>query len=110
EAWLDLLSEDVVTEQQAIKLIDKQWTFLLRSKLEAGNPTFILLNGSTNYFSAIMLKLVTTEQDNNRQLESFNEVLTVWKEYLTEALNSYLQEPLKCDEVSFAVPYTKLIR
>ena len=109
-AWLDLLSEDVVTEQQAIKLIDKQWAFLLKTKLEAGNPAFILLNGSANYFSAIMLKLVTTEQDNNGQLDSFNDVLRVWKEYLIEALNSYLEEPLKCDEVSFAVPYTKLIR
>ena len=99
-AWLDLLSEDVVSEQKAIQLIDKQWTFLLRTKLEAGNPTFILLNGSTNYFSAIMLKLVSTDQEDNSQLAAFNEVLAVWREYLTEAVAEYLAGQLKYDEVS----------
>ena len=99
-AWLDLLSEEVVSEQKAIQLIDKQWTFLLRTKLEAGNPTFILLNGSTNYFSAIMLKLVSTDQEDNSQLAAFNEVLAVWREYLAEATAEYLADQLKYDEVS----------
>lgn len=99
-AWLDLLSEEVVSEQKAIQLIDKQWTFLLRTKLEAGNPTFILLNGSTNYFSAIMLKLVSTDQEDNSQLAAFNEVLAVWREYLAEAAAEYLADQLKYDEVS----------
>ena len=99
-AWLDLLSEEVVSEQKAIQLIDKQWTFLLRTKLEAGNPTFILLNGSTNYFSAIMLKLVSTDQEDNSQLAAFNEVLAVWREYLAEAAAEYQADQLKYDEVS----------
>ncbi|WP_417704958.1 6-hydroxymethylpterin diphosphokinase MptE-like protein [Rheinheimera aquimaris] len=107
ESWLELLSEEVVTEQQAAKLIEKQWAFLLRTKLEPGNPTFILLNGSTNYFSAIMLKLVSTDQEDNSQLAAFLDVLAVWREYLTEVLKEYPANRLKYDEVSMHYLFSK---
>lgn len=99
--WQLLLADDIVTEQQAKQLIEQQWTFLLKSKLQTGNPAFVLFNGSTNYFSAILLKLaVSTDHDDNSQLAAFNEVLAVWREYLSEACLQYLAEPLKYDEVS----------
>lgn len=99
--WQLLLAEDIESEQQAKQLIDEQWKLLLKSKLQLGNPAFILFNGSTNYFSAIMLKLaVSTDHDDNSQLSAFNEVLAVWREYLAKGGEQYLAEPLKYDEVS----------
>ncbi len=103
QQWLELLSADVTTEQQACDLIEQQWTFLLKTKLQAGNPAFILFNGSTNYFSAIMLKLISSTGDGGGSLLSaFNEVLAVWRDYLQQATASYCAEPFTYDKVSVA--------
>lgn len=99
--WLLMIEHDVISEQQAKHLIEQQWKFVLKTKLEPGNPTFMLFNGSTNYFSALMLKLISsTDNEGCSLLPIFNEVLGVWREYLQQALISYCDAPFSADSVS----------
>lgn len=98
--WLNLL-QNVQTIEQAKHLIRQQWQFVLNTTQQLGNPAFILLYGSTNYFSAVLLKLVGVYDDKTEDvLQAFNQVLAIWREYLTEAARQFVEEPLRCDDIS----------
>lgn len=103
EDWQQLLAKDVKSEQEAKDLVEQQWLFILKANAQKSNPAFMLLNGSTNYFSAILLKLaVTASTDERDQIEVFNEVLVVWREYLQRATEQFLAAPLAADKVTLS--------
>lgn len=99
--WLDLLSEDAVDQDSARSIIDVQWNFL-RAKAVANNEmTFCLFHGSANYYAGILTKLASNISDDSTQvLEAFNKVLAIWRDYITEAHQKYLDAPLALDATS----------
>ncbi|MCT8125519.1 motility associated factor glycosyltransferase family protein [Alishewanella sp. BS5-314] len=99
--WQALLAAEVNSEPEAKALIERQWLFLLKANSQKTNPAFMLFNGSTNYFSAILLKLAVTDAtDERNQIDVFNEVLAVWREYLQLATEQFLTAPLAADQVT----------
>lgn len=99
--WLDLLAEDAKNKQDATDLIEKQWQFLRKRAVKNNDVTFCLFHGSANYIAGVLTKLAAniTEEDNEF-LQTFNQVLAVWRSYLQDGQMHYEQEPFKFDAVS----------
>ncbi|MCH8537859.1 MAG: hypothetical protein LAT66_08825, partial [Alkalimonas sp.] len=99
--WLALLSEPVTTSEEAMALIRQQWLLLRESVKNKSNPSYLLMVGSTNYISAVMTKLAVSMDDASPDIaDAFNEVLTIWREYIEKASADFSSEPLQLDGVS----------
>lgn len=105
DRWLGLLEGEVYDAISAKSLIQSQWNFIRACALVEKNLTFSLFYGSANYISGILTKIASgLDHDNEELLGYFKEILQIWREYLTEAKESYLSSPLAFDQtrVGFA--------
>ena len=101
EQWLDLLADDATDMQSARDLISKQWSFMQSRAAAKKDVTFFLFHGSSNFISAVLTKVsanITTENDD--ALDTFNQILAIWRRYLEQGKNLYLTNPLAFDTVS----------
>ncbi len=99
ERWLVLLAEDVKDTTSAKRLIQSQWDLIRACALVEKNLTFSLFYGSANYISGILTKIASgLQNDDVELLEYFHQILQIWRDYLQEAKESYLTEPLGVDQ------------
>jgi hypothetical protein len=99
--WLALLHEPANTAEEAMTLIKQQWLLLRDSVKDKRNPSYLLMSGSTNYISAVLTKLAVSMDDASPDIaDAFNEVLTIWREYIEKASADFSSEPLQLDGVS----------
>lgn len=99
--WLDLLAEDVEDQQSAKVLIEAQWKLLRKRAVKDKDITFCLFHGSANYMAGILTKLAANISDDSPDfLTTFNQVLAIWRDYLQQGLERYLDNPFECDSVS----------
>lgn len=99
ERWLVLLAEDVKDTVSAKRLIQSQWDLIRACALVEKNLTFSLFYGSANYISGILTKIASGLQNDDAELlEYFHQILQIWRDYLQEAKESYLTEPLGFDQ------------
>ena len=62
--------------------------------------TFCLFHGSANFIAAVLTKIAANITDENElALETFNQVLVIWRRYLEQGMELYLAEPLALDQV-----------
>jgi hypothetical protein len=59
----------------------------------------LLFNGSTMYFLSVLTKLLPVN-GTQEQLQRFNQVLSVWHDYLQKAVEEFIAEPMAHDNVS----------
>lgn len=97
--WLEIIAEDISTQEQAKVLIEAQWQHLRHCGANGKNLTFYLLYGSSNYFLGLLTKLMAGIDENPDLVTSFNEVLQLWRDYIENSLSGYIAEPLKHDQV-----------
>lgn len=106
--WQDLLREDATDQQSARDVIAKQWTFMRSRAVASNDMTFCLFHGSANYYAGILTKLASNiDNDSHQVLDTFNKVLGIWRDYLAEANQKYLDEPLALDSTSVQVMFDK---
>lgn len=102
EQWCQMIDTPIVSLAEGRDIISQQWLHLRQSAQEKGNLTMLLFNGSTMYFLSVLTKLLpinSTEQEFNR----FNQVLSIWHDYLQQAAYEFVAEPLKLDQVSVSL-------
>lgn len=98
--WQEITKTNVYTLEDAKVCINKQWEFLKRSTLDKNNLLFCLLYGSSNYFLSLLTKLLPNSDESNADFERFNLVLSYWNNYLEDALEDFISEPIKADKVT----------
>jgi hypothetical protein len=97
--WQELVAVDVTDGVSARKLIREQWTLIRACGLLDKNLTFSLFYGSANYISGILTKIASgLDEDSVELLDNFNQIVQIWRDYLQEAADSYLQDPLAFDQ------------
>jgi hypothetical protein len=101
EQWLEILSVDAENQEQAKALVEKQWQFLRKRAVKDNDLTFCLFHGSANYMAGVLTKLSANISDDNPEfLQTFNQVLEVWRSYIQVGHRQYAEEPFKFDGVS----------
>jgi len=106
--WHDILAEDAKDQADAKALIAAQWLLLRKRAVKDKDITFCLFHGSSNYMAGVMTKLAANISDDNPEfLQTFNQVLALWREYLTVAYQLYNEHPLDLDQVSVSYLFNK---
>lgn len=100
--WCALLTDNIGSYDAAKEIISQQWLLLRNSVQQKGNITMLLFNGSTMYFLSILTKLLPVN-NTEEELQRFNQVLNIWREYLQEAAEEFITEPFKFDSTSVAL-------
>jgi hypothetical protein len=100
QSWLHLLAEDATDISSARHLISEQWAFMRARAVTDKDITFCLFHGSSNFIAAVLTKIAANiSEENEAALETFNQVLRVWRDYLQQGMDLYLTEPLALDSV-----------
>ena len=101
QQWLDILQQDAKDKEEATALIEKQWQFLRKRAVKDNDITFCLFHGSANYMAGVLTKLAANVTDEKPEfLQTFNQILSVWRSYLIEGQTQYVQDPFKFDGVT----------
>ncbi|MBU1312330.1 MAG: DUF115 domain-containing protein [Gammaproteobacteria bacterium] len=101
KSWLNLIENDITCLDEAKSLIRQQWELVKKAAVVDSDLTFCLFHGSSNYISGILTKVASNIQDENEDfIQLYNDVLAVWRDYLTTAYEGYQSQPLVCDSVS----------
>ncbi|HJS15147.1 MAG TPA: 6-hydroxymethylpterin diphosphokinase MptE-like protein [Rheinheimera sp.] len=101
QQWLDILQQDAENKEDATALIEKQWQFLRKRAVKDNDITFCLFHGSANYMAGVLTKLAANiTEDSSEFLQTFNQVLALWRGYLLDGQTYYMQEPFEFDGVS----------
>jgi len=107
DKWLDLLAQDATDITSARALIGEQWTFMRSRAVTDKDITFCLFHGSSNFIAAVLTKIAANINiENNDALETFNQVLTIWRHYLRQGKDIYMIEPLAFDSVCVSYLFT----
>jgi hypothetical protein len=96
--WQDLIKTDASDHKSAKRIIDSQWQFLIDEAANERNITFYLLYGSSNYFLSVLTKILPVD-DSSKDIERFNFVLAIWRQYLAEVVDDFAGQPIKKDNV-----------
>lgn len=96
--WQTLIDIHATDYETAKKIIDSQWQFLIDEAANERNITFYLLYGSSNYFLSVLTKILP-EDGCSKDIERFNFVLDIWRQYLTDVEIDFTDEPIKQDQV-----------
>jgi hypothetical protein len=105
--WQQLLSVDVTNQEEAKALIASQWSLLKRRAVKDKDATFCLFHGSANYMAGIMTKLAANISDEAPEfLQTFNQVLVHWRDYLQQGEELFLNHALECDAVDVNYLFT----
>ncbi len=108
QEWLALFDMDINTQEQAKNFVSEQWRLLQRKARKAGDPTFFLFYGSTNYFGGLMTKVAACISNEDEEfLRVFHQVLQVWRDYVVSACDAFLLQPLKFDDVDVGHLFSK---
>jgi hypothetical protein len=99
EQWCKLIENPVASLAEARDIVSQQWLHLRSSVQQKGNLTMLLFNGSTMYFLSVLTKLLPVN-GTQEQLQRFNQVLSVWHDYLQKAVEEFIAEPMAHDNVS----------
>jgi len=97
QSWFELFKDEFNDLAEAKEFIDKQWQ-LVRSKAVIDDEiTFCVLYGSSNYISGILTKIASGIEEDESLLDTFNQVVAVWKDYLKEAHFRTIHKALDTD-------------
>jgi hypothetical protein len=99
EAWCDIIPSEITTREQAVDSINSQWHFLRARAAEEHNLIFYLFYGSSNYFLSVLTKVLPRSDSHTDDLDRFNIVLKHWRNYLMDALQDFIEQPIKSDTV-----------
>lgn len=100
EELLALLAQDATDIQSARALIAEQWSFMRSRAVIDQDVTFCLFHGSANFIAAVLTKIAANiTEENELALQTFNQVLEIWRRYLERGMELYLTEPLALDQV-----------
>lgn len=98
--WLELLAEDATDIVSARTIISEQWNFMRTRAIANNDITFYLFHGSANFIAAVLTKIAANiSAENDVALQTFNQVLAIWRRYLEQGKESYLAKPLAFDKV-----------
>ena len=65
------------------------------------NMTFFLMHGSSNYLAGVLTKIqANINEEGDEFVDAFNFVLSIYQDYVREARDTYLAEPLALDEIT----------
>jgi hypothetical protein len=107
--WQEILAQDAKDQADAKALIAAQWLLLRKRAVKDKDITFCLFHGSSNYMAGIMTKLAANiSEDTPEFLNTFNQVLQIWRDYLKEGERLYTQEPFELDQVSVSYLFNKI--
>lgn len=105
--WQSLLSEDVTSQEEAKALIASQWTLLKQRAIRDSDATFFLFHGSANYMAGILTKIAANITEETPDfLDTFNQVLAHWRDYLKRGEELFLNHKLDCDSVNVNYLFT----
>ena len=102
--WQDLIGTDAADYYSAKRIIDSQWQFLIDEAANERNITFYLLYGSSNYFLSVLTKILPFDE-HDKDIERFNFVLAIWRQYLTEVTDDFASKPIKKDKVQSGLAF-----
>lgn len=105
--WQVLLAEDVTDQAEAKALIAAQWNLLKQRAVRDKDATFCLFHGSANYMAGILTKLAANISDEAPEfLQTFNQVLAHWRDYLQQGEQLFAEHALECDRVDVQYLFT----
>lgn len=105
--WQSLLSADVTNQEEAKALIAAQWTLLKKRAVRDTDATFCLFHGSANYMAGILTKLAANISEETPDfLNTFNQVVVHWRDYLKQGEELFLNHALECDAVDVNYLFT----
>lgn len=100
DEWLELLAEDATDIVSARTIINNQWNFVRARAVANNDLTFCLFHGSANFIAAVLTKIAANiTAESSDALDTFNQVLAVWRRYLEQGKHLYLTDPLAFDTV-----------
>lgn len=102
--WRDLIKTDATDYITAKSIIDSQWQFLIDEAANERNITFYLLYGSSNYFLSVLTKILPAD-DSDKDIERFNFVLAIWRQYLADVEQDFTDKPIKQDHVQSGLTF-----
>lgn len=105
------LSHPINSRTKAKQVIDSQWQYLANYSFKKDSIGTKLLYGSVAYILSILTRVLALKVKNNdnddAELNMFNSILNVWREYLEQARESYLAAPLKFCDVDVSYSFKK---
>jgi len=105
--WQSLLANDVADQEEAKALIAAQWSLLKQRAVRDSDATFCLFHGSANYMAGILTKLAANITEETPDfLDTFNQVLVHWRDYLKRGEELFLNHRLDCDAVNVNYLFT----
>jgi hypothetical protein len=98
---LNIVRNKISNRDEALNSVKKQWEFMREHAVKNDDMTFFLMHGSVNYFSGVLTKIqANIIEDGDEFVEAFNYVLDIYQEYIIEARDSYIANPLALDEIT----------
>ncbi|WP_415836085.1 motility associated factor glycosyltransferase family protein [Rheinheimera salexigens] len=97
--WQKLVAQPVTTVLEAKESINKQWEFIKAESTDKHNLLFYLFYGSTNYFLSVLTKVLPKSENNAQDFIRFNQVRQYWHDYLADALDDFVSQPIIADKV-----------
>lgn len=94
----NIASEAFTTRQQASDLLKRQARYVYAFRGTRYGHLFHMIKGSLLYFHSPMLTVLYQYQDDKLSLDSFRELLAIWRDYVDEMKRDYrLSWNKKCD-------------
>lgn len=105
DALLALLEQPVANKTEALALVRKQWDLVAALGRQRRVLFFYLFFGSSNYVSGVLTKFASAcTSDGDADLTLFHEAIALWRQYLMQAVDSYLEQPLQLDCTEAGLP------
>ena len=104
DKWQDLIKTNAADYKTAKRIIDSQWQFLIDEAANQHNITFYLLYGSSNYFLSVLTKILPAD-GSQKDIDRFNFVLAIWRQYLSEVVDDFVEQPIKQDRVQSGLKF-----
>jgi hypothetical protein len=98
--WQQLVAKPISTVLEAKQSINKQWEFIKQESADKHNLLFYLFFGSTNYFLSVLTKVLPKSQQHKQDFIRFNQVRQCWHDYLADALDDFVSQPIKADKAT----------
>ncbi|RUO43029.1 hypothetical protein CWE15_06405 [Aliidiomarina taiwanensis] len=100
ENMLALAKRPVHSIDEALTRLEDEKNNILALHKEGKSLWFYLIFGSSHFASACLVRFLFLDGDEEKALDNFRKANEIWISYLQEAIDSWLENPHKLDEIS----------
>lgn len=97
EALLAITAEPVHSIEEALQRLEKEKQFLLKLYEDSNSLWFHLIYASAHFASAALIRFLYLAKNEQQALAYFESGSEIWREYIQNAIDSWLNEPNQVD-------------